>query len=90
MVGVFPGGIYLPASLGFQKPDFALFLGLISQIRKLAAYKPNVGIREYVLTSKNVKFQSNKYYFKLSFYSALTKAESVVNEWFSIVCHQSR
>ena len=45
MAGVFPGGIYLPASLGFERPDFALFLGLISQIRKLAAYKPNVGIR---------------------------------------------
>ena len=56
MAGVFPGGIYLPASLGFQKPDFALFLSLVSQIRKLAAYKPNLGIREYVLTSKNVEF----------------------------------
>ena len=32
------------------------YKGLISQIRKLAAYKPNVGIREYVLTSKNVTF----------------------------------
>ena len=52
----FPGGIYLPASLGLEKPDFVLFLGLISQIRKLAGYKPNVGICEYVLTSKNVTF----------------------------------
>ena len=56
LAGVFPGGIYLPASLGFEKPDFVLFQGLISQIRKLAAHKPNVGIREYVLTSKNAKF----------------------------------
>ena len=47
----FPEGYtYLPAWV------FVLFLGLISQIHKLATYKPNVGIREYVLTSKNVKF----------------------------------
>ena len=52
----FPAGYtYLPG-LGFEKPDFVLFLGLKSQIRKLAAYKPNVGSREYVLTSKNVTF----------------------------------
>ena len=56
MVGFFPGGIYLPVSLGFQKPDFALFLGVISQIRKLVAYKSNFGICGYVFTSKNVKF----------------------------------
>ena len=52
----FPVEIYLPASLGLEKPDFVSFLGLISQIRKLAAYKPNVRMREYVLTSKNVTF----------------------------------
>ena len=52
----FPGGIHLPASLGLEKPDFVLFLGLISQIRKLAAYKPNVRICEYGLTSKKVTF----------------------------------
>ena len=37
---------------------------------------------------KIVKFQSNKYHFKLKSQSTLTNAESV--EWFSIVCHQSR